>query len=290
MSPAADSAGQPFEGRSFQPNSFQGDTGEADSVLEAALALFTEARAGTDPAAREEAFTAVVHALHSARLLVPLMTEAGYFGVTDEGRVVEKSQELSIVHVEGPDGRAVAPLFSSVQAMGVWNTQARPVPVESARAALATVAEGVALMVLDPGSPHSLTLRRSALRAVAMSEPYTSPLLDNEVRAALASGLEPHGQVVVSFDLHSGRPFSHPVGSRGGRRFECGLRTHGRGAPLAPGRGVCRLVRELPAPSPGGWAGNQSSSVLVDGSGVFLSRTLPWSIRERRGFAEGQLH
>jgi hypothetical protein len=77
MSPAADSAGQPFEGRSFQPNSFQGDTGEADSVLEAALALFTEARAGTDPAAREEAFTAVVHALHSARLLVPLMTEAG---------------------------------------------------------------------------------------------------------------------------------------------------------------------------------------------------------------------
>ncbi len=210
MSPAADSAGQPFEGRSFQPNSFQGDTGEADPRLMAALESFTEARAGTEPAAREEAFTAVVHALHSARLLVPLMTEAGDFGLTDEGRVVEKSQELSIVHVEGPDGRAVAPLFSSVQAMGVWNTQARPVPVESARAALATAAEGLALIVLDPASPHSLTLRRSALRSVAMSEPYLSPVLDEEVRAALAVGLESHGQVVVSFEVHSGDP-SHTL-------------------------------------------------------------------------------
>ena len=256
MSLAADSAGQPFEGRSFQPNSFQGDTGEADSVLEAALALFTEARAGTDPAAREEAFTAVVHALHSARLLVPLMTEAGDFGVTDEGRVVEKSQELSIVHVEGPDGRAVAPLFSSVQAMGVWNAQARPVPVESARAALATVAEGVALMVLDPGSPHSLTLRRSALRAVAMSEPYTSPLLDNEVRAALAAGLEPHGQVVVSFDLHSGDP-SHTLS---GPEVVVALSV----APGLTAEELSSLLGEVSA----GWSENSLLQARVDGLGI----------------------
>jgi hypothetical protein len=206
MSPAADSAGQPFEGRSFQPNPFQGDTGAADPGLEAALQSFTEALARSEHLAIDEAFTGVVHALHAARLLVPLMTEAGEFGLTDEGRVVEKSQELSIVHVEGPDGRAVAPLFSSVQAMSAWNAEARPVPVDSARAALATAAEGLALMVLDPGSAHSLTLRRSALRAIATGDPYVSPLRDEEVRAALDEGLRPHRQVVVSFEVHSGDP------------------------------------------------------------------------------------
>jgi len=43
-----------------------------------------------------------------------------------------------------------------------------------------------------------------------MSEPYLSPVLDEEVRAALAVGLEPHGQVVVSFEVHSGDP-SHTL-------------------------------------------------------------------------------
>jgi hypothetical protein len=138
------------------------------------------------------------------------MTEAGEFGLTDEGRVVEKSQELSIVHVEGPDGRAVAPLFSSVQALSAWNAEARPVPVDSARAALATAAEGLALMVLDPGSTHSLTLRRGALRAIATGDPYVSPLLDKEVRVALESGFRSHRQVVVSFEVHSGDP-SHTL-------------------------------------------------------------------------------
>ena len=256
MSPAADSAGQPFEGRSFQPNPFQGDTGEADPVLRAALASFTEARAGTDPVAREDAFTAVVHALHSVRLLVPLMTEAGDVGVTDEGRVVEKSQELSIVHVEGPDGRAVAPLFSSVQAMGVWSAQARPVPVESARAALATAAEGLALMVLDPGSPHSLTLRRSALRAVAASEPYVSPLLDEEVRAALAAGLEPPGQVVVSFDLHSGDP-SHTLS---GPEVVVALRV----TPGLTADQLSSLLGEVTA----SWSDNALLQARVDGLGI----------------------
>jgi hypothetical protein len=88
MSPAVDSAGQPFEGRSFQPNPFQGDTGLADPGLEAALQSFSQVLAGANSSAIDAAFTSVVHALHSARLLVPLMTEAGDCGVTDEGHVV----------------------------------------------------------------------------------------------------------------------------------------------------------------------------------------------------------
>lgn len=204
MSPAADSAGQPFEGRSFEPNPFQGDTGEADPSLAAALENFRVARSEPSPEGIDGAFGEVIRSLHSARLLVPLIAEAGDYGVTDEGKVVEKSQELSIVHVEGPDGRGVAPFFSSVQAMSVWNPTARPVPVEASRAALATASEGLALMVLDPGSDHSVVLRRSALQAVATGEPYVSPLRDDVVREALQAGWEPHRDAVVSFTVHSG--------------------------------------------------------------------------------------
>ncbi len=204
MSPAADSAGQPFDGRSFEPNPFQGDTGDADLSLAAALESFPAARSGSSPEDIDGAFDQVIRSLHSARLLVPLIAEAGDYGVTDEGQVVEKSQDLCIVHVEGPDGRGVAPFFSSVPAMSVWNPTARPVPVEASRAALATASEGLALMVLDPGSDHSVVLRRSALQSLATGKPYVSPLRDEVVHEALQAGWEPHRGAVVSFTVHSG--------------------------------------------------------------------------------------
>lgn len=206
MSPAADSAGHPFAGRSFQPNPFEGDTGEADPAVATALHSFAEVRSTAHPDAIEQAFAELISALQPARLLIPLVAEAGDYGVTESGRVVEKSQELSIVHVEGPDGRAVAPVFSSVESLRVWNKDARPVPVAAARAALATAAEGLALLVLDPGSPHSVTLRRSALQAIATGEAYQSPLREKAVLDALAEGLEDFRSQVLSYELHSGDP------------------------------------------------------------------------------------
>lgn len=203
MSPGADSAGQPFAGRSFEPHPFEGDTGEADPVLHEALTSFAEIRQDSE-GDTERAFSRLIDALRGARLLVPLIAEAGDYGLTESGAVVEKTQELSIVHVEGPDGRAVAPLFSSVETMGRWNPQARPVPVEAARAALATAAEGLGLMVLDPGSPHVVTLRRGALESIATGNPYRSPLSDPDVRSALEEGTKPYGDDVVAVDIKSG--------------------------------------------------------------------------------------
>ena len=205
MSPGADSAGQPFAGRSFEPHPFQGDTGEADPALHEALTSFAEIRQDSE-GDTERAFSRLIDALRGARLLVPLIAEAGDHGLTESGAVVEKTQELSIVHVEGPDGRAVAPLFSSVETMGRWNPEARPVPVEAARAALATAAEGLGLMVLDPGSPHVVTLRRGALESIATGNPYRSPLSDPDVRAALEEGTRPYGSDVVALDIRSGDP------------------------------------------------------------------------------------
>lgn len=106
MSPAADdschadSAGVPWEGRRFEQNPHSGDDGSADPALLAALTAF---RAGEGDA------VAVVDAYRTARLLIPLVAEKGDEGVGPTGLRVDKTQELSIVTVAGPDGRRVLP-------------------------------------------------------------------------------------------------------------------------------------------------------------------------------------
>ena len=113
----ADSAGQPWAGRSFDENSHSSDDGSAPPALSAALARF---RAG------ELGQAGVVDALREARLLIPLVAHLGEAGENEHGHTIDKSQELSIVTVAGPDGRNVLPVFSSVAAMSTWNPQARP--------------------------------------------------------------------------------------------------------------------------------------------------------------------
>lgn len=200
MLPAADSAGQPFDGRSFSANPFAGDSGEVDPTLRAALAAFEEIL-GRGPEQRTQMELATswgqcVVALGAARVLSPLMAEAGDYGVTESGALVEKTQELSVPHLAGPDGRAVAPVFSDVAAMAQWNSQARPIPVEGARAALAAASEGLAL-VLDPGSPGTRVFRRSALEAAATGNTYVAPWVDEQVRPGFSVVLEEHPEIVV---------------------------------------------------------------------------------------------
>lgn len=115
---------------------------------------------------------------------MPLVAHAGEEGVTDAGLRVDKTQELSLVTVEGPDGRRVLPAFSSVAALAVWNRAARPIPVAARRAALAAAAEGTELIVLDPGSETEFALRRPALWALAQGEPWAPPLGAPEVHDA----------------------------------------------------------------------------------------------------------
>jgi hypothetical protein len=200
MLPAADSAGQPFEGRSFSPNPFAHDSGEIDPILEASLAAFHEIL-DRDPEQRTQAdlagaWTRCVESLGRARVLSPLIAEAGDYGVTEAGALVEKTQELSVPHLEGPDGRAVAPVFSDVAAMAQWNSLARPIPVEGARAALAAASEGLAL-VLDPGSPDTRVFRRSALEAAATGHAYVAPWVDEHVRSGFSAVVEEHPEIVV---------------------------------------------------------------------------------------------
>ncbi|WP_334151853.1 SseB family protein [Microbacterium sp.] len=191
-----DSAGVPWEGRSFESNPHAGDDGSADPALLAALLRF---RAG------EGSQVEVVDAFRSARVLIPLIAEKGEEGVAPSGLAVDKTQELSIVTVAAPDGRRVQPVFSSVEAMGRWDAAARPIPVEAVRAALAASAEETDLIVLDPTSDTEFVIRRPAVWAIAQGHAWEPSFLSPEVFGALQASVA-HELAVIDVAVAPGDP------------------------------------------------------------------------------------
>ena len=183
----ADSAGQPWAGRSFEPNPNANDDGSADPVVIAAIEAF-RALPLTDPG-RAQAQSAVVTAIGRSRLLMPLVAETGDHGVGPTGLVVGTTHELALVTVAGPGGQKVLPAFTSVAAMGQWREDARPVPVEARRAALAAVLEDVSWIVVDPVSPTEFVIRRPAVAAMAKGERWVPAHVDTELQAAFDQGV-----------------------------------------------------------------------------------------------------
>lgn len=207
MSPGTDSAGQPFDGRAFEPNPHAGDTGECDPGLARALTgFFAGTVPGGDSDVPPSGIEEVVSALRLARVLIPLLAEAGDTSLTAEGLVVEKSQELSVLHLEAPDGRAVSPIFSDVTALSSWNQKARPIPVLASKAALAAGGDGLALLVLNPGTSSEITLRRGAIKALATGEPYLPAYSDPAVVEALTAAFQGESAWATIESVRSGDP------------------------------------------------------------------------------------
>jgi len=200
--PGADSAGVPWEGRHFEQNSSSDDDGSAPENLVEAIRRF---RSG------ELADSDVLDALRESRLLIPLVAELGESGHNHEGALVDKSQELSIVTVAGPDGRTVLPAFTSVDSMRVWNPKARPVPATAGRVALAAANESTDLVVIDPTSDTEFVLRRPAVWALAQSLPWTPSFLDPEVLQAFMDAAAPEPSVRGVY-LAPGDPTARLVG------------------------------------------------------------------------------
>jgi hypothetical protein len=201
---AADSAGVPWAGRSFEPNPHAADDGSAPEALVGALRRFRSGDGGQGDVVAEFA---------RSRLLIPLLAELGDGGaeVGAHGLAVDKSQELSIVTVEGPDGRRVLPVFASVEAMSRWNPLARPVPVDGVRVALAAVDDGTDLVVLDPGSESEFLLRRPAVWAVAQSQTWHPSFDAPEVRAAFERSIGTELSV-LGVELEAGDPDARLAG------------------------------------------------------------------------------
>lgn len=196
----SDSAGLPWAGRHFDRNAFSGDDGSANPELLRALARFQLA-----VPAGSVSQSIVVDAVRSSRLLIPLVATHAESGVAASGLTVDKSAELSIVTVAGPDGRNVLPVFSSVAAMARWNPTARPVPADAVRVGLAAASENTELIVLDPGSQTEFALRRPAVWAVAQQEPWV-PSFDDPVVAEEFARIAESETLVLALVLTSGDP------------------------------------------------------------------------------------
>jgi hypothetical protein len=177
----ADSSGVPWEGRSFQPNLHAGDSGETPPDVAAAINAFRDG-SGT--------FAQLANTLAGSRALIPLVTHAGDEFDADNPVMEDKIQELAVVTLAGPNGEQVYPAFTSAEAMRAWKVDARPIPIEFRRVALAAAGESIDRIVVNPGSDQ-IVVRRPAVWAIAQGEtvvsPWESDALLAEARAALGS-------------------------------------------------------------------------------------------------------
>jgi hypothetical protein len=187
--PPSDTAGVPWGGRELPGQPFAGDDGTVDPALAEALAGYA---AGT------VATVDMVRAISAARVLVPVVAVLGEDHPLPAHTRGDLGAEMAIVTITGADGRRALPVFSSVQTLAGWNADARPVPVESARAALSAVAEDCELLVLDAAGPVTVVVPRPAVWALGQSRVWTPPGEDPELAAAVDRAVRPLPDVLAT--------------------------------------------------------------------------------------------
>lgn len=185
---SSDSAGQPWQGRRFEPNPNVDDDGSAPAAFVEGMRAF---RAG------ELTASGLVDVVRTCRFLIPLVAALGEAGEGDHGLIVDKTQELSIITVAGPDGRPILPVFSSTAAMARWREDARPVPAEAQRVALAAASERTDRIIIDARSDDELVLPRPAVWAIARGTGWVPAMHDAEVLEAIARPAEEHPEIVA---------------------------------------------------------------------------------------------
>ena len=190
-----DSAGQAWAGRDLSGEGnplhrFEDDDGAADPRVEAAIAALASGEAG-EAAGTEEA---VLEALATSRVFVPVVASLAEGGLGAHGFAGDKEADMALVTLSAPDGRKALPVFTSVARLEAWHAAARPVAVFAPRAALSAVSEGAELVVVDPGAEATFVLRRPAVWALAQQRPWTPSYRDEalvEVVSAAIEGIEP---------------------------------------------------------------------------------------------------
>ena len=178
---AEDTGGQAWEGRNLGEGTshthlFPGDDGTSAPAIASALAAW---RGGDAPEA------AVVAALPGSRVFVPIVAEVSRSQVTDHGLVSDKEADMALVSLRTADGRKALPVFTAVQELSAWNSDARPVAVEIRRAALSAVQDGSDLLVVNPASDPAFVVRRPAMWCIAKDTPWTPSYADLAVDDAV---------------------------------------------------------------------------------------------------------
>ncbi|PKQ14498.1 MAG: hypothetical protein CVT68_11575 [Actinobacteria bacterium HGW-Actinobacteria-8] len=177
---------------------FADDDGSADARLAQALIRFSHGKAP---------LTEVVDALQYARVLVPVLAEGEQRIMGKHGVEQDHVGSTGVVALQIPDGRSALPIFTDVDAMRTWNADARPIPAEGPRAALAAAAEGWSVMVLNPVM-ESVVIPRPAVWALGKGETWRPAVVDDrvadDVREAIIDAV-PLDDEVRSIDAVPGR-------------------------------------------------------------------------------------
>jgi hypothetical protein len=243
-----DSAGKPWEGRSFEHNSFADDDGTAPAELVAAIAAFRGGQIGAEQ---------VVDQIRISRLLVPLIAQLGESEIGAHGQQVDKSAELSIVTVKSPDDQESLVVFSSVEAMSLWNPASRPVPTDAIRVCLAAASQMSTRVVLDPGSETEFVIRRPAIAKIAQSLTWSPPENNPAVLAVISDSISGEANV-LSFEAATADPLSVLAGSE----LEVRLTLEPGLEPL--------IVRELIERISSFWSKSEDFAVSVDSVAIKL--------------------
>ncbi|WP_309107202.1 SseB family protein [Arthrobacter sp.] len=265
---AADSAGQPWTGRSLagedaRIHNFEDDDGTADAGYLAAVSAMVSGIGDEED---------IVKALAHARVFVPIVAQLGEEGHDAAGLQADKQADMALVTLKAPDGRTALPVFSSAESLHAWHQEARPVAVYAARAALSAAAEGAELMVMDPGSEVTIVVRRPAVWALAQQLPWSPSYADTDVAEAVAATASDVPQI-RRIELHRGGG----VGALTSRGLQ--LKGGGAGPEL---RVVLYLVDGLDAAGVqevvtalnGAWARNELLAERVDSIEVKLRRAV----------------
>lgn len=150
-----------FDGARLQEVAFPDDQGGQSAEVEAALTTY--AAAPGDP----RTFPAVLRALQSARLLVPVVALLGEVEYDEKGLAHDKSSDMAAVLMQNAAGERALLAFTSTQALTAWNPEARPVPVPSAVAAQSALQEQAAALLVDVAGPVKFVVTGQDLVGVA---------------------------------------------------------------------------------------------------------------------------
>jgi hypothetical protein len=147
-----------FAGARLLESSFPDDTGAQSPELGAALAAYS-----TDPTA----FPAVLAALQSGRLLVPVVALLGEVEYDEQGLAHDKSSDMAAVLMQGRDGRMALLAFTGSDQLAAWNPEARPVPVPAQVAAQSAIQDDAAALLVDVAGPVTVVVQGDDLVGLA---------------------------------------------------------------------------------------------------------------------------
>jgi hypothetical protein len=153
MPPAAD---EPRRG--IPDSGFIDDEGSVVPGVAAALAAYDGG---------EATYAETLAVLQQTRLLVPVVAVADELEFDERGLAHDKSSDMATVLLTGRDGRMALLAFTGLEQLRAWDPQARPVPVDAARAARAAAQDGAEALVIDVGGPTRFVIEGDDLPAVA---------------------------------------------------------------------------------------------------------------------------